>query len=65
MQLKLQEKYFIIKILQVQKLLMNRKDIFDEYDEEHFEIFFKQYFTIIQKEPIRDSERVLYLMGRI
>jgi len=50
---------------QVQKLLMNRKDIFDEYDEEHFEIFFKQYFTIIQKEPIRDSERVLYLMGRI
>lgn len=46
---------------QVQKLLMNRKDIFKEYDEVHFENAFNQYFTNEQKEAIKGSERILYL----
>ncbi len=46
---------------QVRKLLMNRKDIFPAYDEEHFENSFKRYFTIEQKVPVNNSERVVYL----
>jgi hypothetical protein len=46
---------------QVQKLLMNRKDIFNEYDEEHFEIIFKRFFTLEMKVNINGSERILYL----
>jgi len=46
---------------QVQKLLMNRKDIFEEYDIEHFEKAFKRYFTIRRKVPISESKRILYL----
>jgi ribosomal protein L11 methylase PrmA len=46
---------------QVQKLLMNREDIFDTYEEEHFENAFKRYFTIEQKVPVTGSNRILYL----
>jgi ribosomal protein L11 methylase PrmA len=46
---------------QVKKLLMNRKDIFGEYDTEHFEKSFNQYFTIEQKTLVNNSERILYL----
>lgn len=50
---------------QVQKLLLNRKDIFHEYDEEHFENSFRRFFTIEQKVPINNSERILYLCQNI
>lgn len=46
---------------QVRKLLMNRKDIFNEYDEEHFEDIFKRYFNLELKIHIYESERILYL----
>ena len=46
---------------QVKKLLMNRKDIFGEYDTVHFEKSFNQYFTIEQKTLVNNSERILYL----
>jgi hypothetical protein len=49
---------------QVQKLLMNRKDIFDTYDEEHFERIFSQYFFIENKERIKSSERTIYFMKK-
>lgn len=49
---------------QVQKLLSTRKDIFPDYDEEHFIKAFEESFTILQKEKIRDSERTLFLMKR-
>ncbi len=47
---------------QVQKLLESRKDIFPDYDEEHFEKEFSAWFEINEKTRIRESDRVLYLM---
>ncbi|MEN9407814.1 MAG: hypothetical protein RLZZ455_1030 [Candidatus Parcubacteria bacterium] len=49
---------------QVQILLANREDIFDEYTKEHFEAAFAEYFTIKRAVPIKGSKRVLYLMER-
>ena len=49
---------------QVKKLLESRKDVFPGYDEENLEKEFSVFFTIIAKERIRDSERVLYLMKK-
>lgn len=49
---------------QVQKLLKNRKDIFNKYDEEHFERAFSFYFTIENKERIRSSKRILFFMKK-
>ncbi len=49
---------------QVQKLLAGRKDIFSNYHKEGFETAFTERFEIIKKEPISDSERILYLMKR-
>ncbi len=46
----------------VQVLLATRKDIFDHYTTEVFESSFKQYFSIVAKEQITDSQRILYLM---
>jgi len=47
---------------QVQKLLMNRKDIFDTYTEEHFEKAFSSFFNIMNKEDIKPDDRILYFM---
>ena len=47
---------------QVQKLLASREDIFPDYTREGFEAAFSLPFTIHKSEPVRDSERVLYLM---
>ncbi len=49
---------------QVQRLLVSRKDIFDAYDQPHFEAAFSPYFKIRRSEVIKDSLRVLYLMQR-
>jgi hypothetical protein len=45
----------------VQILLSSRPDIFDEYDEKHFESAMGEYFTITKKVPIKDSKRTMYL----
>jgi hypothetical protein len=45
----------------VQILLSSRPDIFPEYDEEHLEKAMAEYFTLVRKIPIKDSERTLYL----
>ena len=50
---------------QVQKLLASRKDIFSGYHVEGFEAAFESYFKTVEKTPIRESKRVLYLMERI
>lgn len=50
---------------QVVKLLESRKDVFAGYNEENFEREFSLFFTIIAKERIRGSERILYLMKKI
>ena len=47
---------------QFQKLLGVRGDIFPDYSQEKFEKVFGSYFTIINKENIGDSKRILFLM---
>lgn len=47
---------------QVQRLLVSREDIFPTYTREGFEAAFKQRFNIREAVPVRESERVLYLM---
>lgn len=59
--------YLIIEFVpkndsQVEKLLMTRKDIFNNYTENDFEEVFKNYYEIIEKKQINDSKRTLYLM---
>ena len=49
---------------QVQRLLASRIDIFDNYDQPHFESAFSEYFLIRESESISSSERTLYLMTR-
>jgi 2-polyprenyl-3-methyl-5-hydroxy-6-metoxy-1,4-benzoquinol methylase len=48
----------------VQLMLEQRENIFDWYDEEHFESAFGNYFNILQKETIKGSGRSLYLMNK-
>ena len=48
---------------QVKKLFASRQDIFPEYTLEGFEAAFCRRFRILDKVPIRESERVLYLMA--
>jgi hypothetical protein len=45
----------------VQILLSSRTDIFTEYDTEHFEKAMGEHFKILQKVPISDSKRTMYL----
>ncbi|NOT05641.1 MAG: class I SAM-dependent methyltransferase [Anaerolineales bacterium] len=47
---------------QVQKLLGSREDIFPNYTREGFETAFSSRFILNKTEPVRDSERTLYLM---
>lgn len=61
--------YLIIEFVpkedsQVKKLLMNREDIFPDYNQESFEKIFKEYFKIKKICPIKESKRVLYLMEK-
>ena len=49
---------------QVRRLLASRKDIFFDYNQEHFEREFSVYFVIEESGRIEDSERTLYLMRR-
>ena len=60
-------KYLIIEFIpktdsQVQVLLTTREDIFAEYNIEGFEKIFTAYFEILEKSPIIESERIIYLM---
>jgi hypothetical protein len=47
---------------QVRKLLASREDIFDDYTREGFETAFSQKFKVHEAVPVRESERVLYLL---
>jgi hypothetical protein len=49
---------------QVQRLLLSREDIFDDYNSETFEASFGRLFQILKAENIADSQRTLYLMKR-
>jgi len=50
--------------LQVEKLLLVRKDIFNDYTQENFEKIFRKYFIIEDIIKIIDSKRVIYLMKK-
>jgi ribosomal protein L11 methylase PrmA len=49
---------------QVERLLMNREDIFPDYTIEGFERAFEPHWSIESKQHIAESERTLYLMRR-
>lgn len=49
---------------QVQRLLVNRRDIFDQYHEQGFRDAFERVFTIVERFDIPDSHRALYFMRR-
>jgi ribosomal protein L11 methylase PrmA len=49
---------------QVQRMLVARKDIFGNYNEDQFQIAFLHYFTIIEKQKIEGTSRTVYLMKR-
>lgn len=62
--------YLIIEFVkkddsQIQKMLLNREDVFDDYTVENFENTFNNYYQIVHKEEIIDTQRTLYLMERI
>ncbi len=46
----------------VQCLLSTREDIFDNYTMQDFESAFCEYYQVIEKVNIEDSQRILYLM---
>ena len=46
----------------VQKMLLNREDIFYDYRIEKFESVFSQHYKIIEKKKITNTKRTLYLM---
>lgn len=46
---------------QIQVLLATRKDIFSDYDCNHFEIAFGHFFKLKKKVPVEGSKRIMYL----
>lgn len=48
----------------VQQMLASREDVFDQYDQQHFEKYFSSYFHIVSQEKITGTNRVLYRMQR-
>jgi len=49
---------------QVKRMMASREDIFTDYDVEGFEAAFAPRFTIEQRTPIHEAQRILYLMRR-
>ena len=49
---------------QVQRMLFNRKDIFNNYSKNNFELEFSRYFNLIEVRNIDNSQRDLYLMKK-
>lgn len=63
-------KFLIIEFVpksdsKVKLLLSTREDIFAEYDVANFEKYFSSCFSILEKQQIKDSDRILYLMKNI
>jgi 2-polyprenyl-3-methyl-5-hydroxy-6-metoxy-1,4-benzoquinol methylase len=50
---------------QIQRLLINREDIFNNYTQENFEEEFSRYFKILEFKKIINSDRTLYLMKKL
>lgn len=68
--LKLFSKSLIVEFVpksdsQIIRMLRNREDIFYDYTQDNFEMILKETYTIIRRDRIIGSERILYLMERI
>ncbi|MCJ7554256.1 MAG: MGMT family protein [Ignavibacteriaceae bacterium] len=48
----------------VKKLLLHRKDIFEDYSVEIFEKEFLKYFSIIEYKKVSGTGRIIYLMKK-
>ena len=46
----------------VAQILAGREDIFSDYTVKSFEAAFSAYFTIVDRQPLPDSGRIIYLM---
>lgn len=62
-------RYLVIEFVpksdsQVQRLLRSREDIFPDYSVTGFEKAFAEEYEFLAKEPLKDSERILYLLQR-
>jgi hypothetical protein len=49
---------------QVERLFATREDIFPAYTREGFEAAFEQFFELVERTDVRDSDRALYLYER-
>ena len=49
---------------QVRRLLATREDIFDGYTQAGFEAAFARHYETVERQPIRETSRVLYLLRR-
>jgi len=61
--------YLIIEFVpkqdsQIEKMLINREDLFEDYNEENFKNNFRKFYNIIRETKIYESDRVLFLMKR-
>jgi hypothetical protein len=50
---------------QIKRMLSVRKDIFDTYSNPNFEREFSNHFTILKKDTIQGSSRILYTMKKL
>lgn len=50
--------------VQVKKLLVTKKDIYEDYTFEQFVRFFSEYYTIEAQQVIPDSDRVILMLSR-
>ena len=62
--------YLIVEFIpkedsQVQRLLLSRNDIFNEYTHDNFINEFTKYFEIISSEKVADSKREIFLMKKL
>ncbi len=48
----------------VQQMLASRKDVFEEYTINNFELYFNNYFERVKKENIPGTDRTLYLFKK-
>ena len=55
----------IPKLFQVQRLLLTREDIFEDYNQEHFEYEFFKFFKILKSQKILESGRAIYILEKI
>lgn len=61
--------YLIIEFVpkedeKIQLMLQQRKDVYPFYTEANFETAFGEYFTLLERQPVSDSGRILYLLEK-